>query len=101
MSLLNRRLQKIEVVLNPPPPPSIIVLDLPSEDELAEAKASGNRVIVIADAAKRYSLDGVEYMNGFEAILEVRANLPSVFGHRNALEDDLYSIKHSSIGVQP
>lgn len=100
MSLLNRRLQKIEVVLNPPPPPSIILLQLPSTDELAEAKATGNRVIVVADVIKGYFEDGVDYMNGFEAILEIRASLPSKLGNRNALEDDINSIKYSTIEVQ-
>lgn len=111
MSVLNRRLAKVEAVLNPPPPPQPIVLTQPATEAadeqrqafaraLVEAKASGNRVIVIADVISRYVANGVEYMSGLDAVLEVRASKPSECGNRNLLEDDIFSIMPSRLEVR-
>jgi hypothetical protein len=105
MNLIERRLQKIEAVVMPKPAQAITVLVEPKENaaaedlashaiDLAAAKASGIRLIVVRESANhrcsQRDPDGVEYVPTLtHAGLLVASTLPSERGKASLLDDIL------------
>lgn len=110
MSVLARRVAKIESVMNPPPPAPVHLLAEPVEGdppeawerydkELAEAKAAGGRIIVLCPLEKE-DANGVEYRRDkFDAYLEVAAARRSENGKGTQLDEVLGGLSGKVLGV--
>lgn len=113
MSPIERRLQKIEAVVMPKPAEAITVLVEPNEGaaaedvaayamDLASAKASGVRTIVVREGVRhgqRYQ-DGIEYVPTLvHAGLIVASLMPSERGNASQLCDWLQDV--SGTGFEP
>lgn len=115
MNPIERRLQKIEAAVMPKPSEPIIVLveppghaaavDLASyAEELAAAKASGIRTVVVREDANRSGClqdpNGIEYVPTLaHAGLIVASTMPSERGKASLLDDVLQDC--SGTGLQP
>lgn len=103
MSPMERRLQKIEAVVMPKPAQAITILVEPkdyaaAEDmasyavDLAAAKASGVRLIVVREGAKprreQWDPDGIEYSPSLvDAWMTAASDMPSERGNANRAID--------------
>jgi hypothetical protein len=114
MSPFERRLQKAEAAVMPKPRQAITVLVEPKDDaaaeylasyavDLAAAKASGVRLIVVREGADRIcnrEQDGIEYVPTlFDAGMIVASVMPSERGNADRLADILQDC--SGNGLQP
>lgn len=114
MNPLERRLQKIEAAVMPKPAQAITVLVEPKEHaaaedlasyavDLAAAKASGVRLIVVRESADRRrnqtDQDGIEYVPTLtSAGMIVASVMPSERGNANKLADLLQDCNGTVLG---
>ncbi len=97
MRTLERRISNLEG----PPAKQAIFLYANADDfdtRLAEAKATGARVIVADDNTPPRIENGVEYMDCLNAAFTQLAAQPSKTGRGNALDDLLQSLGGNVIG---
>lgn len=112
MSLLNRRLSRIEAVINPPPSPPIVLIDEPPMDaepsvrdafrqQLQEGIAAGWKMIVCRGAVFEKWADeyGCEVMGRAAAVMRKLSLEASTTGRKTALDDLLNAKGTSTIGV--
>lgn len=102
MKPIEHRIQAMEAALAPPQGPVILEAgDGPEfEGPLAEAKASGARVIVAHrdwPVRQKTVVDGVEHMDDVCAGFEYCVGMPSKEGRRNLLEDVLHAVQGKGI----
>lgn len=115
MNPIERRLQKIEAVVMPKPHEEIVGLIEPKDDasaddltayavELAAAKASGAKIVVVREGAiygrRQQDPDGIEYVRTeAEALMFWCGAMPSKRGNANLLADVLRDC--SGRGLEP
>jgi hypothetical protein len=114
MNPIERRLQKIEGIVMPKPNEPIIVLVEPKDNaapedlaeyatDLAAAKASGVRTVVVREGAdrghNRREQDGIEYVPTLvHAGMIVASLMPSERGKVSLLDDVLQDCSGSALG---
>jgi hypothetical protein len=114
MNPIERRLQKIEAVVMPKPAQAITVLVEPKDYasaenlaayavDLAAAKASGVRLVVVRESANRRcdqrEQDDIEYVPTlFDAGMIVASVMPSERGNKSLLDDVMQDLSGRTLG---